>query len=648
MRGIGAVATLVRLPRATKRVIALAADAMLCVLSVAVAYYLRMDSWNAPVGNQWLSYVAALALALPIFAGFSLYRAIFRYLGNSALVAVGRACLAYAIPYAIIFAAIGVPNVPRTIGLMQPALLFIFVACSRVVARYWLSGEYKQVLRAQQRRRVLIYGAGSAGRQLAAALANSKEMEVVAFADDDPTLHGSMIDRREIYPATNFAGLVDRLAVDDVLLAVPSASRRRRTEIVNDLRGTPAVIRTLPGVAELAQGKVTVSDLRPLDLEDLLGRDAVDPDPGLMGRNITGKIVMVTGAGGSIGSELCRQIVNLHPAKLLLVDVSEVSLYTIHQELTARVEKSRGIGIDHVPLLASVQDAGRIEQIIGAWKPDTIYHAAAYKHVPMVEHNPTEGVRNNVFGTRTVAEAARRHGVANFVLISTDKAVRPTNVMGTTKRLAEMVLQAMATEEAIDGGTTCFSMVRFGNVLGSSGSVVPLFRQQIRNGGPVTITHADVTRYFMTIPEAAQLVIQAGAMARGGEVFVLEMGEPVRIHDLAERMIELSGLTVRNDANPQGDIEIAVVGLRPGEKLYEELLIGNDPKPTTHSRILMANEHMLSMAELRAALDRLETAIDKGNAAGVRQILCDVVTEFQPQSDLVDWVHLRRAMQPAN
>jgi FlaA1/EpsC-like NDP-sugar epimerase len=390
-------------------------------------------------------------------------------------------------------------------------------------------------------------------------------------------------------------------------------------------------VRTLPSLNDLAQGKVNVSDLRELDIDDLLGREPVQPNGLLLNLNTLGKRVVVTGAGGSIGSELCRQIVRTQPKQLLLVDMSEFALYQIHQELLAVAD-----GVELVPLLASVCDEVRMHEIMDTWKPHTVYHAAAYKHVPMVEHNPAEGVRNNVWGTRVCAEAAARNGVRNFVLISTDKAVRPTNIMGATKRLAEMVLQALAEQR----GTTTFSMVRFGNVLGSSGSVVPLFREQIKNGGPITLTHADITRYFMTIPEAAQLVIQAGAMGQGGDVFVLDMGEPVKIIDLARRMVELSGLTVRDKADPSGDIELAVTGLRPGEKLYEELLIGDNPQATQHPRIMKAHEQFVAWPELQVRLQALSLAVGANDVPAIRGLLQQLVSGYQPTGEVVDWVHL--------
>lgn len=613
------------LSRPAKRAVALTIDLVICLVAVAAAYWLRLGEWMPPRGtNQWLSYVLPVGIAIPLFIRFGLYRAIFRYVGWGALASVVRACAIFGLVYATIFTFIGLFNVPRTIGVIQPILLFLFIGASRAAARIWLGGGYNSLLRLHQRRRVLIYGAGSAGRQLAGALGNSEDMLVIGFVDDDPTLHDSVLNGKPIYPPTKLAERIEELEVSDLLLAIPSATRQRRNEILESVRASHASIRTLPGLSDLAHGRVTVNDLRELDIEDLLGRDPVAPDPALLAKNLFGKTILVSGAGGSIGSELCRQILRENPANLLLVEMNEYNLYAIHHELEAS-NMEDGIASNIVPVMASVLNDSALDALIGQWRPDTIYHAAAYKHVPLVEHNAVEGVRNNVFGTLALAKIAQRHGVADFVLISTDKAVRPTNIMGASKRLAELILQALS----LTSQNTRFSMVRFGNVLGSSGSVVPLFRQQIRQGGPVTVTHEEITRYFMTIPEAAQLVIQAGTMAKGGEVFVLDMGEPVRIIDLARAMIELSGLMVRDATNPDGDIEVEVTGLRDGEKLYEELLIGDNPEATEHSRIMKANEDFLPWEELALVIEQLQAAMDANDGAQLRAIVTGI--------EQVDW-----------
>jgi len=569
------------LPRATKRGLALMVDASLCIVTVWLSYCLRLDDWVILEGIEWLPALVSLALAIPIFIVLGLYRAIFRYAGLSAFTAVVKAAAIYGLAFLTIFTAISVPGVPRTIGVLQPLLLLVAIGLSRMWMRYWLGGAYQRIANKRLLSGVVIYGAGASGRQLAGALANSTRLKVVGYLDDDRRLQGSIMGGLPIYDPNDLSELVTSADVRDVLLALPNATRQRRNEILEEMRKAKVTIRTMPDLTALAQGRVTVTDLRELELEDLLGRNVVVPDRQLLERNIRDKVVMVTGAGGSIGSELCRQILQAGPACLLLVEQNEFGLYSIHGELQHTYLEGRP-EVRIVPLLASVRDERLMRQIMEVWRPQTVYHAAAFKHVPLVEQNAAEGIKNNVLGTLITAKTARYSGVENFVLISTDKAVRPTNIMGASKRLAEMVLQALQSDQLKADGKTCFSMVRFGNVLGSSGSVVPLFRRQIREGGPITLTHRDITRYFMTIPEASQLVIQAGAMATGGDVFLLDMGDPVRIEFLARRMVELSGLDIRDESNPDGDIEIHVTGLRPGEKLYEELLIGDNAAGTGH------------------------------------------------------------------
>ncbi len=673
MRTLSRLATpALALPRSVKRGMVLALDAALCVLSVWLAFYLRSGEWVSLAGPAIVAVVVSVVLALPVFITSGLYRAIFRYSGLPAMVAVARAMVLYGIVFAGIFTFWGVEGVPRTVGLIQPMLLLLLVGASRAAARVWLGGLYHQQLRKAALPQALIYGAGSAGRQLASAMANSPEIRVVGFLDDDDRLHGHVLNGLPIHNPGDLAEILSVSPITDVLLALPSVSRQRRNDILNTLKPHKVAVRTLPGLSDIATGKVSLSDVRELDIDDLLGREPVKPNGLLLNLNTHHKTVLVTGAGGSIGSELCRQILKTNPKQLLLVEMSEFALYQIHQELqallagerpsvadpeegatkaldsTLEAAESSQSGIEIVPLLASVCDEVRMHEIMDTWKPHTVYHAAAYKHVPLVEHNPAEGVRNNVWGTRVCAEAAMRHSVRNFVLVSTDKAVRPTNIMGATKRLAEMVLQALAEVNAAvtaQGGRaptakTTFSMVRFGNVLGSSGSVVPLFREQIKNGGPITLTHADITRYFMTIPEAAQLVVQAGAMGQGGDVFVLDMGQPVKIIDLARRMVELSGMTVRDELHPDGDIELTVTGLRPGEKLYEELLIGDNPKPTQHPRIMKAHEQFLGWADLEQKLNALSIAMSVNDVPVIRGMLQELVSGYQPSGEVVDWVHM--------
>ena len=630
------------LPRFAKRLIVLAGDAGLCALTVWLAFYLRLDLWlgfSEVYFQPVRAAMASMLLALPIFIKHGFYRVIFRHSGLSALGMMLRAFALYAALYAALIAGIGISGVPRSVGIIQPMLLLLAVGASRALARYWLGGLYREQLRRSSLPKVLIYGAGSAGRQLAAAIANSHEMRAVGFLDDDDRLHGQIVNGLPIHSSDALEEIIAAENISTVLLAFPSASRRRRNEILERIRSARVAVRTLPNMSDLIQGRVSAADVHDLDEDDLLGREPVPPDAALLAKNVAGKVVMVTGAGGSIGSELCRQIAAIGPAKLLLVEQSEFALYTIHQELR---EKFAEHGLEAIPLLASVQDVGRLREIMAAWSPSTVFHAAAYKHVPLVEHNPVEGVKNNVLGTLRAAQAAEESGVADFVLISTDKAVRPTNIMGASKRLAEMVLQALAARAAERGGCTCFTMVRFGNVLGSSGSVVPMFRRQIRDGGPITLTHAEMTRYFMTIPEAAQLVIQAAALSQGGDVFLLDMGQPVKIIDLARRMVQLSGLTCKDDESPEGDIEIRITGLRPGEKLYEELLIGDHPQPTPHPRIMKAREAFLPWPELAEKMAELEKVLAASDVNALRAMLKALVSGYTPSDGVVDWVCLEQ------
>ena len=656
------------LPRYAKRMIALTVDISLCILTVWIAFYLRLGefvslSYNTPWASGLLSAAGiSVLLALPLFIVSGLYRAIFRYSGWPAMMAVSRALAVYGLLYASVITAMGISGVPRTVGLIQPLLLFFAVGGSRALARFWLGGTYRSHLKVAALPKALVYGAGSAGRQLVSALSNSYEMRVVGFLDDDDRLHGHALNGQPIFSPIDLPGLIESKGITHVLLAIPSATRRRRNDVLKQIAQHHVAVRTLPSLTDLAEGRVTTSDLRDLDIDDLLGRESVAPNHILLAKNITNKVVLVTGAGGSIGSELCRQIIKLNPKKILLVEMSEYALYTIHSELEELISQSNSHPREEmkrfiVPLLASVQDEDRMLEIMDTWQPDTIYHAAAYKHVPLVEHNLSEGVKNNVIGTLTTAQVAIEKGISDFVLISTDKAVRPTNVMGASKRLAEMCLQALFANQASDSltpalsrrerGKTKLSMVRFGNVLDSSGSVIPRFRKQIRDGGPITLTHPEITRFFMTIPEAAQLVIQAGAMAKGGDVFVLDMGEPVKIADLAKRMIELSGLSVRNSDNPDGDIEITVTGLRPGEKLYEELLLGDNPQPTLHPKIQRAQDPFTPWAQLETDLNTLKLLLVHNNVEALMALLQKLVVGFKPSSEIADWVYAEQ-MQVAN
>jgi FlaA1/EpsC-like NDP-sugar epimerase len=612
--------------RQAKRSVVVALDVVLALCATWLAFTLRLDTPHVPVDYQWWVYAITSALFIPVFIRFGLYRAIFRYTGQAALLATAKAVAVYGAMLLALLLWQKWPGVPRSLGALQPVLFFVLVGASRAFARFWLAGIHSPGARSQAR--FLIFGAGTSGVQTATAMGVGGQFELVGFIDDDTHKVGRSINGAPVYARSSVARLVSDLGVTDILLALPSATRTRRREIIESLRALPVHIRTLPDWADLASGRVTVQDFKELDIEDLLGRDPVPPNTELLARNLAGKVVLVTGAGGSIGSELCRQIITEQPRQLVLFDHSEFALYSIHQELQGLL-LANGLDVELVPLLGSVTRSHRVKEVCRTYRPHTVYHAAAYKHVPMVEFNPAQGIENNVFGTLNMARAALDSGVAHFVLISTDKAVRPTNIMGASKRIAELVLQALAYAYQGEPHTTCFSMVRFGNVLGSSGSVVPLFRKQLAMGGPLTVTHPDVTRYFMTIPEAAQLVLQAGAMAVGGEVFVLDMGEPVRIMDLARRMAELSGLRVRDAAHPDGDVEIAVTGLRPGEKLYEELLIGDNPTPTAHPRIMKAHEEFLDWATLDHLLHNLRESAHANDVASMKSIFMDCVRGYQ-------------------
>jgi FlaA1/EpsC-like NDP-sugar epimerase len=645
---------LLKLPRSVKRGLVMFGDVLICGLSVWLAFGLRLDQWGHFQSQQWTVFFGALIFSFPLFVSFGLYRAIFRYIGTTAFISIARVFIIYAGFFFGVFTLYGVDNVPRSIGVIQPMLLFFGVGAGRYFVRYLMSG-ISNVQKAFHRVKsnTLIYGAGSAGRQLAFSLTGSEEMLVKGFIDDDFRIQGSTINGVSVYPNIDLKDLIFRLDVTDVLLAIPSASQDRRREIIASLNGCGVRVRTLPGLIDFASGRVRISDLHDLDMNDLLGRAVVPPEATLLEKNILGRAVLVTGAGGSIGSELCRQIIKFSPKSLILIDSSEHSLYQIHEELKrilTGLEDERLAGgnndypyppsgaelsIELVPCLVSVRDRNQLFKIFMAYRPATVFHAAAYKHVPLVEKNPVEGIRNNVDGTITCAQVSLECGVSNFILVSTDKAVRPTNVMGASKRIAELVLQAMADLVIKENHATNFSMVRFGNVLGSSGSVAPLFSAQIAEGGPITLTHPEVTRYFMTIPEAAQLVVQASAMAEGGDVFVLDMGEPVRIYDLATKMVYLSGLLVKDEECPHGDIEIKITGLRPGEKLYEELLIGDNPQPTPHPKIMKAHEEFLSWGDLQQKLEKLCLALEKNDPESIRDMLKILVPGYQPNEHRV-------------
>lgn len=637
---------LISLPRFQKQLLAIAVDVIAIVLSVWIAFSLRLERLHFPIADERLLYVLPLFIAIPIFIKMGLYRAIFRYVGQHALWTILRAVLLYGLLLFILLISwdfLKLPRsggfLPRSLGILQPLILLVMIVFTRSVVRVWFSSD-SNAQRKKNERRTLIYGAGASGMQIGSSLQHTGQYYLVGYVDDNLQLRHKTMNGLTIYGVDEIDALIKEYGVTDILLALPSIQQSRRNEILSDLRRFHIHIRSLPSMSDLAEGKVKVSDIRELDVADLLGRSPVAPNKELFEKNITNQVVMVTGAGGSIGSELTRQILLAKPKTLILLEQSEFALYALDAELKTRI-KDEALNVELISLLGNVRQYEWLQKICATWQINTIYHAAAYKHVPIVEHNVTEGVLNNVWGTLNTARAAIEAGVEQFVLISTDKAVRPTNVMGASKRLAEMVLQALAHQSGVK---TQLSMVRFGNVLGSSGSVVPLFRNQINAGGPVTVTHPEVTRYFMTIPEAAQLVIQAGAMASiakesgQGAVFVLDMGEPVKIVDLAQRMIELAGFALRDDRNPDGDIAIEVVGLRPGEKLYEELLIGDNPMPTDHPRIMKAQESYLAWNDLEQHLNTLHQGLLNGDAPMIYQELQKLVTGFVPDTAIVDFM----------
>lgn len=653
---------LVALPRRYKRVLQVIVDLILVWLALWCAFVVRLgydEMANPLIGHLWL-FGSASVVAIPIFIRFGMYRAVMRFFGNDALIAIFKAVSLSALVLALIvyWYSDHKTVVPRSIIFNYWWLSLVFIGGLRLLMRQYFLGDWyaaKQHVPFTSRDnglpRVAIYGAGAAGNQLLAALRMGKVMRPVAFIDDDLTISNSTISGLQVFSGKDIQRMIDVTGAEEVLLAIPSASRARRREVLSALEPFPVHVRSVPSVIDLASGRVKVDDIQEVDVADLLGRDSVPAQKDLLARCIVDQTVLVTGAGGSIGSELCRQILTLKPKSLLLFDHSEFNLYSIHSELESRIARE-ALPVRLVPFLGSIRDQDHLLETMSMWHVDTVYHAAAYKHVPIVEHNISEGIINNILGTLFTAQAALQANVANFVLISTDKAVRPTNVMGSTKRLAEMVLQALSHESAPilfgDSGNvahvnrTRFTMVRFGNVLGSSGSVIPLFHKQIKAGGPLTVTHPKITRYFMTIPEAAQLVIQAGSMGQGGDVYVLDMGEPVRIAELAEKMIHLSGLTVRSEKQPHGDISIEYTGLRPGEKLYEELLIGDNVQPTLHPMIMSANEDYISWCELKEHLTALMAAVKSEDFMRVRQVLRELVVGYRPDGEIVDWVYQRR------
>jgi FlaA1/EpsC-like NDP-sugar epimerase len=659
-------ALLLGLPRRQKRLIQVLTDVVLVWAALWLAFLVRLgidDMVNPLIAHTWL-FLSAPVVAIPLFIRFGMYRAVMRYFGNDALITIIKAVSLSALILGVVVYLYSNHQtiVPRSVVFNYWWLSLIMVGGLRLAMRQYFLGDWFSAVkhvpftnRDDGLPKVAIYGAGAAGNQLVAALRMGRIMRPVAFIDDDSSIGNRIIAGLQVYKPKHIQQMIDDTGAQEILLAIPSVSRGRRREILGYLEGFPLHVRSVPGFMDLASGRVKVDDIQEVDIADLLGRDAVPAQADLLEHCIKGQTVLVTGAGGSIGSELCRQILTLSPTTLLLFEHSEFNLYDILSELEQRISRE-SLSVRLLPILGSVRSPEKLLDVMKTWHVDTVYHAAAYKHVPMVEHNIAEGVLNNVIGTLNTAQAALKAGVANFVLISTDKAVRPTNVMGSTKRLAELTLQALSRELApvLFGDTTNvshvnktrFTMVRFGNVLGSSGSVIPLFYKQIKSGGPLTVTHPKITRYFMTIPEAAQLVIQAGSMGQGGDVFVLDMGQPVKIVELAEKMIHLSGLSIRSEKNQHGDISIEFTGLRPGEKLYEELLIGDNVSATQHPMIMSASEDHLPWDVLRAKLSELLAAVEHDDYSRVRQLLRETVSGYNPDGEIVDWIYQQRRLEP--
>ena len=634
-----------KLHRFIKRSIAVITDISLCIFSTWLAFTVRSEYWlelrpETDVSVlfkdfNYYSILISIMIAIPIFWLFGLYRTIFRYTGFSIVFTI----LISSFIYALLYMSFGVhilQEIPRPIGFFQPLILFILIIGSRLLIKY-VSISNSNSQNFFDKKKVLIYGAGDAGRQLVTALENSPEFKVAGFLDDNNQLHRQILLGHTIYSSSKIKKLVKNKNISLVFLALPTIDRSKRNEIIEKLNQYKLIVKTLPSYAEIIDGRIKVSDIKDLNIDDLLNREQVKPDTKLLNKNINFKNVLVTGAGGSIGSELCRQIVKLKTNKLILIELNEFALYKIYEELKAL---NRNLKI--IPLLANVQDQKKLETIFESFKVDTVYHAAAYKHVPLVEENICEGIKNNVFSTLAIAKASVAKKVSNLVLISSDKAVRPTNIMGASKRLSELCMQGIYRDT--NDISTNFSIVRFGNVLESSGSVIPKFKKQIKEGGPVTLTHKDVTRYFMSTIEAAQLVIQAGAMGEKSEVFILDMGESIKIRDLIYKIINLSGLTVKDNKSPNGDIEIKTIGLRPGEKLYEELLIGDDPQKTDHSKIIKTNEPFIPFAQLELDLINLKILLDKNRVKEVKELLEKLIKAFKSNSKIVDHLYIEGSL----
>tara|TARA_Y100000389_G_C17462916_1_gene523167 strand:- start:1225 stop:3195 length:1971 start_codon:yes stop_codon:yes gene_type:complete len=616
---------LINLPRYAKRIVVIIIDVGLCILCTWLAFYLRLEQFLKINDETILAVLFSVLLAIPLFWLIGLYKTIFRYADSSIILTVFVATFAYLLLYFAVIGIYGIQGIPRSIGILQPILLFLGILTSRIIIKFLFINNFEKL---KIKKNVLIYGAGSAGRQLLVSLENNLEMNIVGFLDDNSQYHRQKMLGKVIYDPSKIGRLIQKKKIDLVLLALPLITRQYRNQIIDKLNKYKLIVKTLPSISDIVDGKISVSDIKDFTVEDLLNRDQVEPNLELLSKNIKSKVVMVTGAGGSIGSEISRQIIRLKPKKLILLESNEFALYKISENL-----KEINQNIKILPLLTNIQELTKIEEIFKTFKVDTVYHTAAYKHVPLVEENICESVKNNVFGTLNLGMIALKYNVVNFVLISSDKAVRSTNVMGATKRLAEICIQSIYQNQ---NQKSKFAIVRFGNVLQSSGSVIPKFKKQIKEGGPVTLTHSDVTRYFMTITEASQLVIQAGAMAEKCEVFVLDMGKSIKIRDLIYKMIKLSGLSVKDEKNLNGDIEIKMTGLRSGEKLYEELLIGNNPQKTNHEKIFKAQDPFINYGKIKKDLDNLLYFVENNKVTDTKEMLSKLVDTYHSNSKIVD------------
>ena len=616
---------IIDLPRYSKKIIVIIIDVCLCILSTWLAFYLRLEQFIKINDITILAVLISVLFAIPIFWIVGLYKTIFRFAGSSIIFTAFAAIFIYSLLYFSVIGIYGIQGIPRSIGIIQPILLFLSISSLRIIIKFLFLNNFRT---SKNKKKVLIYGAGSAGRQLLASLENNLEMNVIGFLDDNPQFHRQIVLGQTIYDPLMLDKLIKKKNIDLILLALPLITRQKRNQIISRINEYKITVKTLPGIQDIVDEKISVSDIKDFTIEDLLNREQVQPNLKLLSKNINSKVIMVTGAGGSIGSEISRQIIKLKPKKLLLIELNEFALYKINDEL-----KNIKSHIKIIPLLINVQNKSIIEEVFKTFNIDTVYHAAAYKHVTLVEENICESVRNNVFGTFAIAQMALKYNVNNFVLISSDKAVRSTNFMGATKRLAEICIQSLYDSQ---NQQSKFAIVRFGNVLESSGSVIPKFKKQIKEGGPVTLTHPDVTRFFMTITEASQLVIQAGAMAKKSEVFVLDMGDSVKIKDLIDKMIKLSGLTIKDAKNLDGDIEVKITGLGPGEKLYEELLIGDDPQTTYHEKIYKAHDPFISFNRLKIELDNLLSLIEENRVKNVKDMISKLVPSYQSNAKIVD------------